>query len=283
MTYKAAIADLPFGGGKAVIIGDPTKDKKPALFESFGMFIDRLGGNYITTVDSGTSPEDMDVIRKRTRHVVGGSESKGGSGDPSPMTAFGVTEGIKACAKFVYGSPDLSGKRIAVQGIGHVGLPLARNLRKLGASLIVADTNKANLEKATTELGAEVVDSNEIAGVKCDIFSPCALGGVIHSETVKKLRCQIVAGAANNQLASDEVGEELHACGIIYAPDFVINAGGLIQVGLEVNGYDPAKAEAKTKNIFNTITLILERSKTETRPTSEIAIRLAEERLRRTT
>ncbi|HLG19169.1 MAG TPA: Glu/Leu/Phe/Val dehydrogenase [Bdellovibrionota bacterium] len=279
MTYKAALADLPLGGGKAVILGNPSTDKTPALLQAYGTFVDRLNGNYITTVDSGTSAEDMDVIRKTTRHVVGVTEANGGSGDPSPMTALGVAEGIRACSKFVFGSADLAGKRVAIQGLGHVGRPLAKRLRELGASLVVADTNRANLERATNELGAEVVDSKEIFAIKCDILAPCALGGVINAETIKKLKCRILAGAANNQLASEEIGRELHAREIVYAPDFAINAGGLIQMGLETDNFDWTKVETKTRNIFNTITKILEISQKEKRPTSDVAVQLAEKRL----
>jgi len=279
MTYKAALAGLDLGGGKSVILGDPQKDKTKSRLRAFGSFVERLSGNYITTVDSGTSPEDMDVVLETTRHVVGATPTKGGSGDPSPMTAIGVVEGIRACAKFVFGSTDLTGKRIALQGMGHVGLPLAQQLAELGAVLIVTDTNKNHLQIMSQKLKAEIVEPNEIYNVKCDIFAPCAMGGVLNDETVSKLRCQIVAGSANNQLRSENVAETLRAQGIVYAPDFAINAGGLIQVAHELHGFDRAKAEGKTRKIFDTITNILTAAEREKINTSKVALRLAKERL----
>lgn len=279
MTYKASLAGLPLGGGKGVIIGDPDRDKSEALWRAYGKCIDRLGGLYITTEDSGTSPTDMDVVRKVTKHVVGFAPKGGGSGDPSPMTALGVFEGIKAILKFTFGSDDLKGRRIAIQGVGHVGMPLARRLKAAGASLIVSDRNQLYLKTAVSELGAETVSPNDIFQVECDVFSPCAMGGVINEQTIDSLRCRIVAGAANNQLASETMGRKLLARGIAYAPDFAINAGGLINVHQEIVGYDAMKAEEKTRQIHSTILTILESAKRENTTTSSIALRLARERL----
>src|SRR5580765_2041889 len=263
MTYKAALANLPLGGGKAVIIGNPLKDKTPSLWKAYAHFVDRLGGQYITTVDSGTATSDMDIVRKYTKYVVGMSPAAGGSGDPSPTTALGVAEGIRACAKFVFGSDSLTGKKVAIQGIGHVGFVLAKRLKALGAQLLVSDKNKEALAKASKELGAEVIDASSIFSTPCDIFAPCALGGVINSETVSKLKCAVVAGAANNPLSSPEIAEELHKQKITYAPDFAINAGGLIHVASEWNGFNPKSVEETTLKIYETILTILTRARTE--------------------
>jgi leucine dehydrogenase len=279
MTYKSSLAGMDLGGGKAVIIGDPLKDKTPALFTAFGKFVDRLNGAYITAEDVGTSSQDMDIIHKQTQHVTGTSPSTGGAGDPSPVTALGVIEGIKACLNHVFGSPSIQGKTIAIQGVGHVGYPLARGLRQEGANLIVTDPNSINSERARTELGAKVVSLDEIFGVTCDVLAPCALGGFINEKTLKKIKAPIIAGAANNQLSTDDVGDLLLEKGIVYAPDFAINAGGVIHVGQEHYGYDRAKVDAKVKRIYDTITDILNRSKKEKISTARIAVQMAKERL----
>jgi len=278
MTYKAALAGLALGGGKAVIMGNPYMQKTDARMGAFGHFVDRLGGTYITTEDSGTTAKDMDLLRTVTKHVTGSSE---GSGDPSPVTAVGVFEGIRAAAQAVFGSTQLSGRRIALQGVGNVGFRLAQHLKGAGASLVVADRNKLHLERAAKELGAEVVQPAEIASVKCDIFSPCAMGGAINEETIPDLRCAIVAGAANNQLASDEAGDLLAKRGIAYVPDFAINAGGLISVAGEVMGYDRDEALQRTREIYQTVSKILTAAAEERISPHWIALRLAQERLAR--
>lgn len=279
MTYKAALTNLPLGGGKAVIMGDPQKEKTEPLMFAFGKVVERLGGAYITTVDSGTSPEDMSIIKKATSYVAGLPEKAGGVGGPSPITALGVTEGIRACVKHVFGSDELKNKKIAIQGIGHVGFLLAQNLKALGADLIVADTNEDNIRAAQSELDAKIVDHKEIFSVPCDVFSPCALGSVLNKDTVNWLNTSIIAGAANNQLASEEVAEHLLKKKIVYAPDFAINAGGLIHIAYALDNYDREKVESKTKDIYYTVEKILERSKAENTTTSKIAIALAKEKL----
>jgi leucine dehydrogenase len=281
MTYKAALAELPLGGGKAVIMGNPATDKTPSLWKAYAHFVDRIGGQYITTVDSGTSTADMDLVRQHTKFVVGMSPSAGGSGDPSPTTALGVAEGIRATAKFVFGSDSLQGKKIAIQGIGHVGFVLAKRLKGFGAQILVSDKSKEALAKASKELGAEVIDSPSLFSTPCDIFAPCALGGVINNETVSKLKCAIVAGAANNPLSSPEIAEGLHKRGISYAPDFAINAGGLIHVASELDGFNAKRVEEKTMKIYDTILTILKRAQSEKVSPSHLAMTLASERLQK--
>jgi leucine dehydrogenase len=280
MTYKASLAGLDLGGGKAVIWGDPEKDKTDALLSAYAERVDRLRGTYITTVDSGTHPSDMDRIRKSTKHVVGMSPANGGSGDPSPSTARGVAEGMKACAEAAFGSDDLSGRRIALQGVGAVGFPLARILSGWGAKLIVADKNRANLERAVREFKAEAVDVDAVFGVACDILAPCAMGRAIHETTLPKLRCKVVAGAANNQLASPGIADELHRRGILYAPDYAINAGGLIHVSAEYGVFEPGAVETKVRAIRGTIASILARSSRENRSPALVALDMARERVR---
>jgi leucine dehydrogenase len=279
MTYKASLAGLPLGGGKAVIIGNPMKDKSPALWKAYAAFVDSFQGSYITTVDSGTMSQDMDEIRKTTRYVVGMSKANGGSGDPSPTTALGVCEGVRAAAKFAFGSDDLAGKRIAIQGLGNVGFRLAQRLKDLGASLVVADSKPESVERAVKELGAEVVGIQEILSVKCDILAPCALGKTINSKSIAKLRTPVVAGAANNQLETEEDGELLHQKGVLYAPDFAINSGGLIHVESEWVGFDPKAVEKRTREIYDTMLKIFRASRDQNKSPSHVAIDIAKERL----
>jgi leucine dehydrogenase len=260
MTSKAALARLPHGGGKAVLIRPAGEFDRSALFASFARTVDGLGGRYITTEDSGTSTEDMEVVRRTTRHVCGFDVKSGGSGDPSPFTALGVRRGIEACVKFKLGRASLSGIRVAVQGVGNVGYHLCRELAAAGAKLIVADVRDELAQRAKDEFGAEIAASATIHRSECDVFAPCALGGALNDRTVPELHCTIVAGAANNQLASDRNGEALRARGILYAPDYAINAGGLINVAQEVAGYDAEKARARTLRIYDTILEICERS-----------------------
>lgn len=222
MTYKNAAAGLNFGGGKTVIIGDPAKDKSEALLRSLGRFIESLNGRYITGEDVGICVEDLDVIKLETSHVKGT-----GAFDPSPFTAFGVWQGIKACAAELWGQDDLTGKTIAIQGLGHVGYSLAKHLHEAGANLIVADINEANALRAVQEMKVKAVKPEEIYRAECDIFSPCALGGIINNSTIPQFRCKVIAGSANNQLEEIHHGDQLRERGILYAPDFIINAGGV--------------------------------------------------------
>jgi len=279
MTYKAAAAGLNLGGGKAVILGDPRRDKSEALFRAFGRFVQSLGGRYITAEDVGTSVEDMDYIHMETDYVTGVSTAYGSSGDPSPATAFGVWRGMKACGKEAYGSESLSGKTVAIQGLGHVGYNLARHLHDEGARLVVTDVNSEAVERAKREFGAEAVEPDAIYDVDCDILSPCALGAVLNPDTVPRLKCRIVAGAANNQLLAESDGDALDERGILYAPDYVLNAGGLINVADELQGYNRDRAFKKVSGIYDNIERVIRISKRDKIPTYRAADRLAEERI----
>ena len=279
MTYKAALAGLPHGGGKSVIIRPKQHFDRVALFRAFGRFIDDLRGHYITAEDSGTGLEDMEIIRTQTKHVTGIDPSHGGSGDPSPFTALGVRRGIEACVKFKLGKPDLAGIRVAVQGVGHVGYALCRELHAAGAKLTVADVDIHKSERCARELGAAVVAIDKVAEVDCDVFAPCALGAGLNDSTIPHLKAKIVAGAANNQLAEPRHGDDLHARGILYAPDYAINAGGLVNVAQEVKGYDAKASREKTLKIYDTILDICERSKRLAAPTYKVADILVEEKL----
>jgi leucine dehydrogenase len=281
MTYKAALAGLDHGGGKSVLIKPHRRFDRTALFRAFGRFVEDLRGHYITAEDSGTSIEDMDVIRGVTKHVTGVDPSRGGSGDPSPFTALGVRRGIEACVKFALGRDALEGIHVAVQGVGHVGYHLCRELHAQGAQLTVADVDPLKAERAQREFGAAISPLDEIFAVKCDVFAPCALGSALNRETVPRLRCRIVAGAANNQLAEPTMGMALMDRGILYAPDYAINAGGLVNVAQEILGYDGEKARARTLKIFDTIFEIAERARRAMTPTDIIANKMVEERLSR--
>jgi leucine dehydrogenase len=279
MTYKAALAGLNHGGGKSVIIR-PTKNfDRTALFQAFGQFIDDLRGHYITAEDSGTSIEDMEVVRSRTKHVTGVDPKHGGSGDPSPFTALGVRRGIEACAAFALGRDSLEGLTVAVQGVGHVGYHLCKQLSQAGAKLVVADIDPLKAERAQREFGAEVAELKDIFAVECDVFAPCALGSALNPETVPQLKCKVVAGAANNQLSEVQMAWDLMQRGIVYAPDYAINAGGLVNVAQEVVGYDEKIATERTMKIYDTIYEIVERAKKAETPTSIIADKMVQERL----
>ncbi len=284
MTYKAALARLPHGGAKSVLIAPPelgtpafTADKRAAMFRAFGKFVDGLNGRYYTAEDSGTSASDMDVIRGVTRYVLGASAERGGSGDPSPFTATGVRRGIEACAHAILGRADLKGLHVAVQGVGHVGTYLARELAQAGARLTICDVDPARRNAIATELGADVVETDAILEVDCDIIAPCALGGALTEQLVPRLKAKVVAGAANNQLRTPAVGRALKERGIFYAPDYAINAGGLINVAEEYRGYDRERARKKTLAIYDTILDIIERSRRENQQPEVIADRMAEE------
>ncbi|MEM9188163.1 MAG: amino acid dehydrogenase [Myxococcota bacterium] len=279
MTYKAAITGIPHGGGKSVIIKPRQEFDRSALFRAFGKFVDDIGGRYITAEDSGTSLEDMEVIRTVTKHVTGVKPEHGGSGDPSPFTALGVRRGIEACVKFALDRDSLEGLHVAVQGVGHVGYHLCREVHQLGAKLTVADVDPLKAERAQREFGAEVVPLDAIYSVECEVFSPCALGSALNDGTIPRLRCRIVAGAANNQLAEPRHGEDLMQRGILYAPDYAINAGGLVNVAEEVKGYDQKVATEKTMKIYDTIYEIADRARVAETPSSRIADTMAQERL----
>jgi leucine dehydrogenase len=280
MTYKAALAGLDLGGGKAVLIGNPETDKSEALLRALGRFIHSLGGRYITAEDVGTTAEDMDILRQETPHVVGVSQVNGGSGEPSRFTALGTLHGIRACLEFKYGHADLRRVSFAVQGAGQVGYHLVRLLRAAGAKVFVTDINEERLEQVVSEYGAEAVPMAQIYDVDANVFSPCALGAVINEDTLPRLRCEIVAGGANNQLESDELGTALERRGILYAPDYAINAGGLMNSALELQGYSEARADRSVARIHGIITRILQLAAREHIPTWQAAHRLAEERIR---
>jgi leucine dehydrogenase len=279
MTYKAALAGLPHGGGKSVIIRPPQHFDRVALFRAFGKFIDDLRGHYITAEDSGTGLEDMEVIRAVTRWVTGVDPSHGGSGDPSAFTALGVRRGIEACVEHKHGQANLQGVHVAVQGVGHVGYHLCRELHACGAKITVADVDPLKAERAHREFGARAVPLETIFDVDCDVFAPCALGSALNDETIPRLKARIVAGAANNQLAVPHNGDDLNARGILYAPDYAINAGGLINVAQEAVGYDEKLARAKTMKIYDTIAEIVQRSEKLKAPTYKVADMMVEERL----
>ncbi len=281
MTYKAAISGLNLGGAKAVIIGDPNQLKSEGLFRRFGRFIENLNGKYITAEDVGTTTRDMEYIRMETKHVVGLPEIKGGGGDPSPVTAYGVFMGMKASAKYLYGSDSLNGKTVAIQGIGKVGFHLVERLHAEGAKIYVSDINDASLQKAASQYNAIVVDGQDLFDLDVDIFAPCAMGAVLNTDTINRLKCSIVAGAANNQLENeDEHGNMIKDKGIIYAPDFLINAGGLINVYSEHTGYNREIAMGQAENIYDTTLEILKMANRQDIHTQKAAILMAENRLR---
>jgi leucine dehydrogenase len=279
MTYKAAASGLNLGGGKSVIIGDPHTDKSEALFRSFGRYIETLGGRYIVAEDVGTSTEDAHYIQVETSHVVGVDVTRGGSGDPSPLTALGVLQGMRACTEEAFGTTSLEGKVVAVQGVGHVGYHLCHLLHEDGASLIVTDVNEAAVGRVAAEFGAKAVDLDEILTIPCDVLAPCALGAVLNDATIPELRCSIVAGSANNVLAESHHGEALAERGILYAPDYVINAGGLINVADELEGYNERRAVKRVRRIEDSIRSIISISKRDGVPTNVAADTLALERI----
>jgi leucine dehydrogenase len=279
MTYKAAASGLNLGGGKSVIVGEPDEDKSEALFRSLGRYVETLGGRYITAEDVGTSIEDMENIRLETSHVVGVDVTHGGSGDPSPFTALGVKQGILACVDEVFGTPSLEGRMIAVQGLGHVGYELCKLLHAEGARLVVTDLNPSVVEESAREFGAKPVEPDEILSIPCDVLAPCALGAVINDDSLPKLRCSIVAGSANNVLAESRHGESLFERGILYAPDYVINAGGLINVADELEGYNRQRATKRVMRIQDSVRRIIAISKRDGVPTNVAADTMALERI----
>jgi leucine dehydrogenase len=281
MTYKAAISGLNLGGGKAVLIGDPIKLKNEAYMRRFGRFVDSLGGRYITAEDVNMNTRDMEYVHMETDHVTGIPESMGGSGDPSPVTAYGVYMGMKATAKHVYGSEDLSDKAVGVQGVGHVGMYLVDHLVKEGAKVYISDIDQNKLADVSSKTGAQVVGMDEIYDLDMDIYAPCALGATLNDDTIPRLKASIITGGANNQLKEEtKHGYMLIDRGITYAPDFLVNAGGLINVGAEYYGpYNREKAHRDAEKIYDTTLNILNMAADESITSQEAAIRIAEERI----
>lgn len=279
MTYKNAAAGLNLGGGKTVIMGDSRTQKSEELFRAFGRYVQSLNGRYITAEDVGTTVRDMDWVHLETEFVTGVSSSYGASGDPSPMTARGVWRGMKAAAKEAFGSDSLKGKTIAIQGLGHVGYYLAKHLHEEGAKLIVTDIQDDVIKHVVDEMGATAVGSEEIFGVEADIFAPCAMGAVINDATIPQFKFKIIAGAANNVLKEERHGDKLHELGILYAPDYVINAGGVINVADELEGYNYERALNKVEMVYDNVAKVIEIAKRDNIPTYKAADRMAEERI----
>ena len=284
MSYKNAMADLALGGGKSVIIGDSHTQKTPELFEAFGRAIEAVGGRYYAAEDVGTSPADMMNARKTTRYVAGIEGHAAASGDPSPVTAEGVFQGLKLAAKRVFGG-EVNGLTVAIQGVGHVGHFLAEKLHAAGAKLVVTDVNEPALRQIADGTGARVVAPDAIFDADADIFAPCALGGAIDENTLSRLKARVIAGGANNQLATPEVGRALFQRGVLYAPDYVINGGGIINVASEIRGlqrnepFDPVWVEAKLDRLMHTLDEVFQRSADEKRPTNEIADEISRHRI----
>jgi leucine dehydrogenase len=277
MTYKNAIAGLNLGGGKAVIIGNNKTKKREMLFRAHGRFVETLGGRYVTAEDVGTSTGDMDFVHMETDYVAGLAAR---SGDPSPVTAHGVFRAIQASAKWRWESGDLAGRTVAIQGCGNVGFYLAKELDEAGAKLVVSDIDADRVKRVVAETGATAVGPEEIYGQRADIFAPCALGGIINDETIPQLKVEIVAGGANNQLLEERHGDELERRNILYAPDYVANAGGVINVYSELAGWDVERARRKAGEIHDTVLSIFEIARTDGVPTYVAADRLAERRLK---
>ena len=279
MTYKNAAAGLNLGGGKAVIIGDAKTQKSEALFRAFGRYVQSLNGRYITAEDVNTTVADMDYIHMETDFVTGVSPAFGSSGNPSPVTAYGVYRGMKAAAKEVYGTDSLGGKTIAIQGVGNVAFNLCRHLHEEGAKLIVTDINQEALQRAEEAFGALIVAPEDIYSVEADIFAPCALGATLNDETIPQLKVKIIAGAANNQLKEDRHGDMLEERDILYVPDFVINAGGVTNVADELDGYNRDRAMKKVELVYDAVSKVFEIAKRDHLPTYRAAEKMAEERI----
>jgi leucine dehydrogenase len=282
MTYKNALAGLDLGGGKTVVLGDPRRDKTPEKFRALGRFIDRLGGSYLAAEDVGTTTDDAEQVATQTQFITGLPVERGGSGDPSPMTAWGVVCGMRGALAEAGHDGGLGGVRVAVQGAGHVGAAVARHLLEAGAEVTVADIHDDRVQPLLS-LGAKAVTADEIHLAECDIFSPCALGAVIRPETIGRLRCRIVAGAANNQLADASMGDELKRRGILYAPDFAINAGGVINIADELagDGYDPQRAKRSVERIERTLKEVFDRARSAGVAPNRAAEQMARERIAR--
>ncbi|MEV0589812.1 Glu/Leu/Phe/Val family dehydrogenase [Nonomuraea cavernae] len=281
MAYKNALAGLDLGGGKAVIIGDPSRDKSEALLRAYGRFVESLGGRYLTACDVGTFSEDMDIIARESRFVTGRTTAHGGAGDSSILTAYGVFQGMRASAEQVYGTPSLLGRRVGVEGVGKVGHRLVELLREDGADVVICDVSEQAVERVR-RLRPEVdvvADAEALTSADLDIFAPCALGGALDDDTVDRLRAKIVCGAANNQLAHTGVEKQLAERGILYAPDYVVNSGGVIQVADEIEGFSMERARAKAERIYDTTLKIFAIAAEEDVPPAVAADRLAERRM----
>jgi leucine dehydrogenase len=285
MTYKAALAGLPQGGGKSVILGDPRRDKTPEMMRAMGRFVDTLGGKYVVAEDSGTSVPDIRLMAEHTRHVGGltdaTAQASGRTGDPSPATAYGVFVGIKAAVRWRLRHEDLRGLRVTIQGVGNVGYRLAKHLHEAGAKLWVTDIHAPAVERCVKEFGATAVAMDEIFAVPADVFAPCALGAIVNDRTLPQFKAPIIAGAANNQLAESRHGRALMERGILYAPDYVINAGGIIDIYYEGPDYREDKVREHLERIGGTLATVFKRAQEEKRPTGEVADRMAEERFRK--
>lgn len=280
MTFKSAISGLNLGGGKAVIIGDSKLDKTPEMMIRFGQFVNSLSGKYITAEDVGTTTADMDLIRDVTPYVTGISEERGGSGNPSPVTAYGVYMGMKAAAKHQFGSDNLEGKKVLVQGTGHVGETLIDFLTKEGALVQISDINEARMQEVGAKYGAKIFAGDDIYTADVDIYAPCALGATVNDETIGKLKAKVIAGAANNQLANENIhGKMLQERGILYAPDFLINAGGIINVYGEIANYGKEEALRRTQNIYNTTLEIFSFAEANNITTHQAALSIAQQRI----
>lgn len=280
MTYKSSLAGLNLGGGKAVIIGDSRKDKSEAMFRRFGQFVDSLDGKYITAEDVGINTRDIEFVAEETDHVAGLPEYRGGSGDPSPVTAYGVYMGMKAAAQQQYGSDSLNGKKILVQGVGHVGEALVNYLTQEGAEVIISDIYQDRVKDVVSKYKVQAVNPVSVYDVDMDIYAPCALGATINDETLKKLKCSVIVGAANNQLEDEaKHGKAVMEKGIVYAPDFLVNAGGIINCYWEVIGYNRDAAMSQTEDIYKTTLEIFKRSADLDIPTYLAANQLAEKRI----
>lgn len=279
MTYKAAVSGLNLGGGKSIIIGDPKTDKSEVLFRSFGRFLDSLGGRYITAEDVGIDVNDMEYVYQETENVVGVHQMHGGSGDPSPFTAFGTLQSIKASLEKKYGNQDVGDYSYAIQGVGHVGLELVKLLHAEGAKIFVTDVNQDVLNICKEQYTCEVVGLDEIYAVDADVYCPCALGATVNDETIGQFKFSIVCGSANNQLAETRHGDELEKRSIIYAPDYAVNAGGLMNVSIELEGYNRERAMRMTRNIYYNISNIFKIAERDNIPTWQAADRMGEERI----
>ncbi len=279
MTFKAAISGLDLGGGKAVIIGDARKDKTDALMRKFGEFVNGLGGRYITAEDVGINTRDMELVKMETNYVTGIPESMGGAGDPSPVTAYGVFMGMKAAATYAWGTDNLAGKKVLVQGVGHVGETLVKYVSEAGATVLINDIYDDVLAQVASKYNAQII-RGDIYGVDMDIYAPCALGATINNNTIERLQCKVIAGAANNQLADEAIhGQRLQQRGIVYAPDFLINAGGLINVNSEIAGYSREEVFSRTENIYDTTLACLTHAESSQITTHQAALEKAQQRI----
>ena len=279
MTYKSSAAGLDLGGGKAVILGDPAQVRTEALIRAYGRFVDALGGRYITAEDVGTTQADMDLIRRETHHVTGVSRSLGGSGDPSAATAYGVLHAMKAVSRHLWATTELTGRTVSVAGVGKVGSNLVRHLVEERAHVTVADVNPDAVARVVRDFGVDSVAVEKIHAFECDIHSPCALGASLNAETIPELRCAAVVGSANNQLDDPACADLLRRAGVLYAPDFVVNAGGVINIAEELIGYHRERAYAAIRRIFDTTARVLEIAGRENITTAEAADRIAEHRI----